>query len=72
MKRQPGFISAQLHEGIADSGVYSNYAVWESAAHLRAAVANPDFLTVVERTPDNTVARPHIFRKVAIPGICVV
>ena len=34
MKHQPGFISAQLHEGIAESGVYSNYAVWESAAHL--------------------------------------
>jgi heme-degrading monooxygenase HmoA len=30
MKRQPGFISAQLHRGIAGSCVFLNYAVWES------------------------------------------
>ena len=27
MKRQPGFISTQLHRGIAGSGVFLNYAV---------------------------------------------
>jgi hypothetical protein len=37
MKRQPGFISAQLHRGIAGS----------------------------------VVARPHLFEKVAVPGICI-
>ena len=43
MKRQPGFISTQLHRGIAGSGIFLNYAVWESAAHFRSAFANPEF-----------------------------
>ena len=30
-KEQPGFISTQLHRGIAGSGTFVNYAIWESA-----------------------------------------
>jgi heme-degrading monooxygenase HmoA len=37
-KAQPGFISTQLHKGIGGSGTFINYAVWESAAHFKAAV----------------------------------
>ena len=37
MKQQPGYISTQLHQGIAGSTVFMNYAVWESVAHFRAA-----------------------------------
>ena len=37
MKQQPGYISTQLHRGIAGSTVFLNYAVWESVAHFRAA-----------------------------------
>ena len=29
MKRQPGFISTQLHRAIGESPTYLNYAVWE-------------------------------------------
>jgi len=36
-KRQPGFISAQLHRGIGGSGTYFNYVVWESAEHFKRA-----------------------------------
>ena len=43
MKKQPGFISTQLHRGIAGSTVFMNYAVWESVAHFRAAFNHPDF-----------------------------
>lgn len=43
MKAQPGFISSQLHQGIAGSGTLFNYAVWESVAVFRAAFANPEF-----------------------------
>jgi quinol monooxygenase YgiN len=39
-RKQPGFISAQLHRGIAGSGVFINYAVWESASHLKNAVSD--------------------------------
>jgi quinol monooxygenase YgiN len=31
MKKQPGFISTQLHRGTAGSTTYVNVAVWESA-----------------------------------------
>ena len=34
MKQQPGFISTQLHRGIAGSWTFVNVAVWESAAAL--------------------------------------
>ena len=43
MKAQPGFISTQLHRGIAGSGTFLNYAVWQSTAHFRAAFNNPEF-----------------------------
>ncbi len=34
MKQQPGFISAQLHRGIAGSSTFFNYAVFESVEHF--------------------------------------
>ena len=71
MKRQPGFISTQLHQGIAGSHVLVNIAVWESAAHLRAAFSAPEFGAALQRYPDGTVATPHLLEKVAVPGICV-
>ncbi len=71
MKRQPGFISTQLHRGIAGSAVFVNVAVWESAAALRAAFSSPEFRAHVGRYPDSTVTQPHLFHKVAVPGICV-
>jgi len=40
MKRQPGFISAQLHHGIAGSSVFINYAIRESTEHYKRAFNN--------------------------------
>ncbi|CAA9539439.1 MAG: FIG00454697: hypothetical protein [uncultured Thermomicrobiales bacterium] len=71
MKRQPGFISTQLHRGIAGSTTLVNVAVWESAAALRAAFVSPEFQAHVGRYPDSAVTQPHLFQKVAVPGICV-
>jgi len=71
MKRQPGFISTQLHRGIAGSGVFLNYAVWESTAHFRAAFTNPEFQAKLGHYPSSAIASPHLFRKVAVSGICV-
>ena len=71
LKRQPGFISAQLHQGVGDSCIFVNYAVWESAAHLQAATQHPDFRRAVSETPPSVVTRPHLFRKIAVPGVCV-
>jgi quinol monooxygenase YgiN len=70
-KSQPGFISAQLHRGIGGSGVFVNYAVWESSALLRKADNNIDLEAILSDYPPSTIVSPHIFRKVAVTGICV-
>jgi quinol monooxygenase YgiN len=71
LKQRPGFISAQLHRGIGGSGVFLNHAVWESVAAFRDAFGDPQFQATFARYPDSTVASPHLFQKVAVPGICV-
>jgi heme-degrading monooxygenase HmoA len=71
MKRQPGFISTQLHRAIGESPAYLNYAVWESTADFRAAFTHPEFRAKLSAYPSSAVASPHLFQKVAVPGICV-
>lgn len=71
MKRQPGFISAQLHRAIGENATYLNYAVWESNAHFRAAFTHPEFKASLAAYPSSAIASPHLFQKVAVPGICV-
>ena len=72
LKQKPGFISTQLHRGIGGSCVFINYAVWESVEHLkRATFDDPAFQSSLERYPESTIASPHLFRKVGVPGICV-
>ena|SRR5262245_28018746 len=70
-KKQPGFISAQLHRGIAGSGIFINYAVWESAFHLKNAVSDASIQARISKYPPSITISPHIFKKVAVPGICV-
>lgn len=70
-KSQPGFISAQLHRGIRGSRIFVNYAIWESTAHLKKALNNIDIQTRLSDYPPSTVVSPHLFKKVAVPGICV-
>lgn len=71
MKRQPGFISTQLHRAIGENPTYLNYAVWDSTASFRAAFGHPDFRTKLEDYPESAVATPHLFQRVAVPNICV-
>jgi heme-degrading monooxygenase HmoA len=71
MKQQPGFISTQFHCAIGESPTYLNYAVWESTAHFRAAFTHPEFRAKLSSYPSSAVASPHLFQKVAVPGICV-
>jgi heme-degrading monooxygenase HmoA len=70
MKAQPGFVSTQLHRGIAGSGVFLNYAVWRSASDFRAAFGNPEFQARLADYPESATISPHLFRKVEVPGIC--
>jgi heme-degrading monooxygenase HmoA len=70
MKQQPGFISTQLHQGTAGSTTFINVAIWESARALGQAFRSPEFQARAARYPDSTVAAPHVFKKIAVPGIC--
>ncbi|AVA19902.1 MULTISPECIES: antibiotic biosynthesis monooxygenase family protein [unclassified Rhizobium] len=71
MKRQPGFISTQLHRAVGESPAYLNYAVWETMADFRAAFTHPEFRKKISAYPSSSVASPHLFQKVGVPGICV-
>lgn len=75
-KQEPGFISTQLHRGIGKSSVFINYAVWESREHYKKAV-NKILFNTQSQSPlskygdKSLVISPHLFTKVAVPGICV-
>ncbi len=71
MKKQPGFISTQLHRAIGDSPTYLNYAIWESTAAFRNAFSHPEFRAKLSAYPPSAVGSPHLFQKVAAPDICV-
>jgi heme-degrading monooxygenase HmoA len=71
MKRQPGFMSTQLHRAIGDSPTYLNYAVWESTALYRTPFTHPEFTAGLAAYPFSVVATPHLFQTVAVPGIGV-
>ena len=74
-KKQPGFISAQLHKGVGKSSVFINYAVWESLEHYKAVINKRSFSSesqspLLKYDDDSLVISPHLFKKVAVPGIC--
>ena len=71
MKKQPGYISTQLHQAIGGSTVFLNYAVWESVAHFRAAFNHPDFKRSLEHYPSSAIASPHLFTRLTVPNLCV-
>lgn len=71
MRAQPGYISTQLHRGIGGSCVFLNYAVWESTEHFARAFANPEFQSQLGHYPSSATSEPHLFRKLAVAGVCV-
>ena len=70
-RQQPGFISAQLHRGIGNSTTFFNYVIWESAQHFKRAFERQEFRANMAEVLPNVVMSPHLFKKVAVPGICV-
>jgi heme-degrading monooxygenase HmoA len=61
-KQQPGFISAQLHRGIAGSSIFFNYVVWESIEHFKRAFNKPEFRSTMADVLPNVVMSPHLFK----------
>lgn len=70
MKRQPGFISTQLHRAIGGSCMFMNYAVWETVGSFRTAFGHPDFVRALAAYPSSAIATPHLFSKLAVPNLC--
>ena len=70
MQRQPGFVCAQFHRGVGGSA-FLNYAEWDSMANFKQAFFNPEFQLALKNYPASAVASPHVFRKLAVPGVCV-
>jgi hypothetical protein len=64
-------ISAQLHRGITGSSVFVAYVVFESAELLKQALNNPVFLRKLSDYPASTVSSASLFKKLAVPRICV-
>lgn len=71
LKKQPGYISTQLHRGISGSNVFFNYAVWENIDAFRTAFNHPDFKSTLKDYPDSAVSSPHLFKRITIPNLCV-
>ncbi|KAF9889865.1 hypothetical protein FE257_006955 [Aspergillus nanangensis] len=70
-KKQPGFISTQLHRGINGSDMMLNYVVWESTASLKAYYDLPEFKDSLKAYPDGTECRIALYRKQHIQGTCL-
>ena len=71
MKAQPGYISTQLHKGIAGSSTFINYAIWQDVESFRNAFTHPEFQRRIAEYPASAVAKPHLFRKLAVANHCV-
>jgi hypothetical protein len=48
-----------------------NYVVWESAEHFKQAFNRSELRSSMAELLPNTAMSPHLFKKVAVPGICV-
>jgi heme-degrading monooxygenase HmoA len=70
MKARPGFISTQLHRALGASPAYLNYAIWETLDAFRAAFGDPGFQAKLADYPASAVIAPHLFQRVAVPGVC--
>ncbi|MGW5096256.1 antibiotic biosynthesis monooxygenase family protein [Streptomyces nodosus] len=62
MKHQPGFICANFHAS-EDGERVINYAQWESEAHYRAMLNNPDARVHMEQAATIAIdVQPRLFR----------
>jgi heme-degrading monooxygenase HmoA len=69
MTKQPGFVSTQLYRGVGGSNTLINVAMWESASHVKAALARPERSPAQLNPPDGMTVYPTLVRKVAVAGV---
>ncbi|SFK75811.1 Quinol monooxygenase YgiN [Amycolatopsis sacchari] len=66
-----GCLSAQMHKGTEGSTSFVNIALWENAQALARAFASEEFQGLLARYPDTCTISPHLFTRIAVPGVCV-
>jgi heme-degrading monooxygenase HmoA len=71
MKAQQGYISTQLHKGIAGSSTFVNYATWQDVKSFRNAFLHPEFQSRIADYPKSAIASPHLFKKLAVENHCL-
>jgi quinol monooxygenase YgiN len=71
MRKQPGLISAQLHRGIAGSGLFMNYVIWASVDDFKHGCELPEYQAELKHYPPGTVVSASLFQRVAMAGMCV-
>lgn len=71
MKTRTGLISTQLHRALGGSPAYLNYAIWETLDAFRAAFDDPEFQAKLTDYPKSATIAPHLFKRVAVPGVCI-
>lgn len=64
IQQQPGYISSQLHQPVGETGVWMNYARWQSAAALKTALTTPGFKTIVKDLPGRP--EPMLFSEIKL------
>ena len=63
--------ASPLFRGIAGSCIFVAYVIFESARQFKQVFNNPDFKSILSHYPASVVITPHMFKKVAVPGICI-
>jgi len=63
LRKQPGYISTNLHEAIAPGAKfhYINVAEWESPEAFQTAVAKPEFQQLTKSTVENFPHYPALY-----------
>jgi heme-degrading monooxygenase HmoA len=69
MRNQRGLISAQPNRGIAGSGLFMNYIVWESVDAFRRGFELGEFQAQLNQYPPGTVVSASFIQRVAVPGM---
>ena len=72
LRKLPGMISAQMHQGVGDSGTFFNIAMWESAQALLDGVTSEEFkIGESDGYPDGTICRRLLTQRIAVEGVCL-
>lgn len=66
-----GCLSAQMHKGTEGSTSFVNIALWENPQAIARAFGSEEFQSLIARYPDTCTISPHLFTRIAVPGVCV-